>query len=124
MGHSGTVAAGAGVGPEDIAFDAEGRVYASMGDGKVMRFQPDGSQPEVFAETPTRPLGLRFDSDGNLIVCDGQLFSVAPDGTVTMLSDEAEGIPLNLANGLDIAADGTIYFTDSSIQFPRAEIMK
>ena len=118
------LAAGAGVGPEDIAFDAEGRVYASMGDGKVMRFQPDGSQPEVFAETPTRPLGLRFDAEGNLIVCDGQLFSIAPDGTVTMLSDEAEGVPLNLANGLDIAADGTIYFTDSSIQFPRAEIMK
>ena len=118
------LAAGAGVGPEDIAFDAEGRVYASMVDGKVMRFQPDGSQPEVFAETPMRPLGLRFDPEGNLIVCDGQLFSVAPDGTVTMLSDEAEGVPLNLANGLDIAADGTIYFTDSSIQFPRAEIMK
>ncbi len=113
------LAAGAGMGPEDIAFDAEGRMYASM-EGGIMRFQPDGSQPEVFARTPARPLGLRFDADGNLIVCDGQLFSVAPDGTVTMLSDDAEGGPITTANGLDIAKNGTIYFTDTT-SIPWAE---
>jgi sugar lactone lactonase YvrE len=107
------LADGAGMGPEDIAFDAEGRMYASM-EGGVMRFKLDGSQPEVFAQTPGRPLGLRFDADGNLIVCDGQLFSVAPDGTVKMLSDEAEGGPITKANGLDIAQDGTIYFADTT----------
>jgi len=42
-------------GHEDIAFDAEGRIYISTADG-IMRLQPDGSQLEVFAQTPTHPL--------------------------------------------------------------------
>lgn len=113
----------AAAGPEDIAFDAEGRIYTSTADG-IIRLQPDGSQMEVFAQTPTRPLGLRFDADGNLIVCDGELYSIAPDGTVTMLTGEVDGSPIILANGLDIADDGTIYFGDSFFHVSRAEVSK
>ena len=89
-------------GPEDIAFGADGRIYTSTADG-IIRLQPDGSQLEVFAQTPTRPLGLHFDADGNLITCDGELYSVAPDVTVTMLTGEVDGSPIIIANGLDIA---------------------
>src|ERR1041385_6599659 len=56
--------------PEDVALDAEGRIYAGFEDGRIMVLQPDGRQPRVFADTHGRPLGLIFDREGNLIVAD------------------------------------------------------
>jgi len=50
------------------------------------------------------------------------LMSIAPDGKTTVLSTEAEGVPFRCANDLDIAADGTIYFTDSSSRFPLTQL--
>jgi len=105
---------GAGVGPEGVAFDDPGWIYAGMADGRIMRFRPDGAGAQVFADTGGRPLGLRFDGAGNLIVCDAfkGVLSVSPDTTVTALITEVNGLPLKNADGLDIARDGTIYFTD------------
>jgi len=111
--------AGAGVGPEDVAIDSQSRIYSGMEDGRILRFQPDGSQPEVFADTGGRPLGLHFDAVGNLIVADADegLLSIAPDGSITVLSTEQNGVPFRLTDDVDIAADGTIYFSDASNKF-------
>jgi len=38
------------------------------------------------------------------------LMSIAPDGTSTVLSTGAEGVPFRCTNDLDVAGDGTIYF--------------
>src|SRR5947207_5417737 len=54
-----------GFAPEDVAIDTQDRIYCGADDGRIFRFQPDGSKPEVFASTKGRPLGLRFDRDGN-----------------------------------------------------------
>ncbi|MGA9998198.1 MAG: SMP-30/gluconolactonase/LRE family protein [Pyrinomonadaceae bacterium] len=109
-----------GVAPEDVALDGEGRIYTGLLDGRIMRLQADGSRPEVFADTHSRPLGLVFDKSGNLIVADADkgLLSIARDGSVTVLSTEAQGLPFHCTNDLDVAADGTIYFTDASYKFP------
>ena len=61
---------GEGHKPEDVALDAEGKIYAGFEDGRIMVLQPDGTQPRVFANTGGRPLGLIFDREGNLIVAD------------------------------------------------------
>ena len=109
------LAVGECVSPEDVVFDAEGRLYAGMADGRIMRFQSDGAQPEVFADTgeSRRPLGLKFDESGNLLACAGQLLSIAPDGSITVLSpEEVDGIPIQVANNVDTGADGTIYFSN------------
>lgn len=112
--------AGAGFGPEDVAVDAQGRIYGSMEDGRIVRFQADGSQPEVFADTGGRPLGLHFDAAGNLVVADAYegLLSISPDGSISVLSTEEGGVPFRLTDDVDIAADGTIYFSDASLKFP------
>ena len=117
---TGTHSPGAGFGPEDVAVDAAGRVYTGLDDGRIMRLQADGTEPEAFAKTYGRPLGLAFDPGGNLIVADAikGLLSVAHDGAVTVLATEADGVPFGCTNDLDIAADGTIYFTDASSKFP------
>ncbi len=111
---------GAGFALEGVAIDAEGRIYSGLEDGRVLRFEADGSRPFVFARTGGRPLGMQFDRDGNLIVADAYkgLLAIGRDGAVAVLSTEAQGVAIGCANDLDIAADGTIYFTDASTKFP------
>ena len=113
---------GGGYAPEDVALDAAGRIYGGTEDGRIMRLQPDGSHAEVFANTGGRPLGLVFDHAGNLIVADAikGLLSIAPNGSLVILSTTADGVPFRCANDLDVAADGTIYFTDASSKYPLA----
>jgi len=111
------LAVGEAAGAEDVAIDAQGRIYGGMADGRIIRYQPDGIQPEVLATIEEgRPLGLDFDPAGNLIIADAVkgLLSMAPDGTITVLSTEYDGVPYGLANDVDVAEDGTIYFSDSS----------
>jgi sugar lactone lactonase YvrE len=114
---------GIGVGPEDVAVDSQGRIYGGVEDGRILRFQPDGSQPEVFADTGGRPLGLHFDAASNLVVADAYkgLLSIAPDGSITALSTEQGGVAFGLADDVDIAADGTIFFSDATFKFSVTE---
>jgi sugar lactone lactonase YvrE len=109
-----------GFAPEDVALDAEERVYAGFDDGSIKRLTGDDGHWEDFSNTNGRPLGLAFDTGGNLIVADAikGLLSVARDGSVTVLTTTADGVPLGCTNDLDIASDGTIYFTDASSKFP------
>src|SRR5437879_3385610 len=50
------------------------------------------------------------------------LMSISPDKKATVLSTEAGGVPFKCTNDLDIAADGTIYFTDASSKFALTEL--
>lgn len=111
---------GNGYAPEDVAFDATGRIYAGLDDGRIIRLAADGTNPETFANTHGRPLGLAFDQEGNLIVADATkgLLSIARDGSIAVLTTEADGQAFGCTNDLDVAADGTIYFTDASSKFP------
>jgi sugar lactone lactonase YvrE len=111
---------GSGYAPEDVALDSENRIYAGFDDGRIIRLQADGSRPEVFSNTHGRPLGLVFDPSGNLIVADAikGLLSIGHDGSLTVLTTEADGVPFACPNDLDVAKDGTIYFTDASYKFP------
>lgn len=114
------ISLGEGFAPEDVAIDAENRIYAGMDDGRIVRVQANGTRPEVFADTTGRPLGLIFDSSGNLIVADAikGLLSISKDGSVHVLSTGADGVPFKCTNDLDVASDGTVYFTDASYKFP------
>ncbi len=109
-----------GIAPETIVVGPEGRLYTGLKDGRIVRFRPDGFGMEVFADTGGRANGLAFDSDGNLIVADSHkgLLSIDPAGEVEVLADGAEGQPFVFNDGLDIAADGTIWFTDATSRFP------
>lgn len=105
-------------GPEEIALDSRGRVYGGTQDGKILRLD-DHEQLEIFAQTKGRPLGLQFDRDGNLIVCDSikGLLSITPSGKITVLATSAGGVPFKFTDALDISREGIIYFTDASSKF-------
>ncbi len=103
-----------GHGPEDVAMDSSGYLYAGLENGTIIRTNPDGSEPTVFANTGGRPLGMEFDSTQQLIVADASkgLLSIDNQGFITVLADSYDGEPFTFADDLDIAADGTIYFSD------------
>jgi sugar lactone lactonase YvrE len=108
-----------GEGPEDVAVGPDGMVYTGLRDGRVMRLAPASGPPVTFARTSGRPLGLRFDRDGRLLIADSVrgLLSVGRDGTVARLAEEHGGVPFRLTDDLDVARDGTVYFTDASTRF-------
>lgn len=109
--------------PEDIAFDAEGRLYTGTQDGKIHRITFNGQggvqNVEVFAETGGFPLGLHFDRDGRLIaaVKSVGLMAIDRQGAAALLTDRAGDVPIRYADELDIASDGSIYFSDGSTKF-------
>jgi sugar lactone lactonase YvrE len=110
-----------GKGPEDVLIDSEGRIYTGLADGRILRIGPDGAGIETIADTGGRPLGLEFFGDDELLVCDalaGLLTVALAGGKVTTLATEALGRRLVFCNNAAVAADGSVYFTDSSRRFP------
>jgi sugar lactone lactonase YvrE len=113
---------GAESGPEHVVLGRDGKLYAAMASGKVVRMQPDGSGQEVVADTGGRVLGFDFDAGGQLIAADAMkgLLSVAPDGKVTVLTDQVAGDPIRYADAVVVARNGKIYFSDASRRFAPA----
>ncbi|HEX6201626.1 MAG TPA: SMP-30/gluconolactonase/LRE family protein [Thermoanaerobaculia bacterium] len=113
------LAAGRLRGPEDVAVDAAGRIIAGAEDGRLVRVTLEaggGERIDTLADTGGRPLGLDFAPDGHLIVADARrgLLAVSPQGGVRLLVHEAAGRPLGFADDVDVARDGTVYFSDAS----------
>jgi sugar lactone lactonase YvrE len=119
------IGVGAGVGPETVSVDAQGRIYAGYEDGRIARFAADGSRPETFAQTGGRPLGHRFDAAGNLIVADAVkgLLSISPDGKISTLATQHGGVPFGLTDDVEPGADGNYYFSDASSKFGLRDFM-
>ncbi|MEL0072643.1 MAG: SMP-30/gluconolactonase/LRE family protein [Rhodobiaceae bacterium] len=106
-----------GEGPEGIAFDAAGRLYTGLHDGRILRFDVAlQDAPEEMADTGGRPLGIEFDAKGNLIIADAEkgLLSMSPDGTLTVLTTHVNGRRMIFVDDVAIADDGKIYFSDAS----------
>lgn len=110
-------------GPEALTADSAGRLYTGTAEGNIVRFEPDGSNPVRWARTGGRPLGLAFAPDGSLVVADALkgLLSISPEGVVTTLATEADGIPIGYADDVDVAGDGRIFFSDASTRFPASQ---
>lgn len=107
-----------GAGAEDVLVDDRGHLYTGVDDGRVLRLTPDGRRLDVVAETGGRPLGLELHPDGRLVVCDagrGLLLVDRTDGAVEVLIPAGPG--LRVCNNAAVAADGTIYFSDSTSRF-------
>ena len=84
--------------------------------GKILKIDPTG-HVQVFFNAGSWCAGLHFDKHGNLIVLSHKqgLICISPNKKVTVLASEDEyGMPFLIPNGLDIADDGMIYFSNTS----------
>jgi sugar lactone lactonase YvrE len=137
-------------GAESLAFDARGQgPYTGVSDGRVLRWGGSAVGWTTFAHhanyrklamctvpvAPSeqteslcgRPLGLAFHrKSGDLYIADAYkgLMRVGADGgEAEVLATGAGGVPFNFVNGIDVdQATGDVYFTDSSVNYPRRYI--
>lgn len=113
---------GGEIGPEHVLVGPDNDVYVGVVSGRILRLSKDGAVNRVFADTGGRPLGMAFDSAGNLIVADALrgLLSISPAGEQTVLVGVGAGTPLSFPNAVAVASDGMIYVSDSSQRFTPA----
>ena len=111
-------------GPEATAIDARGRVVTGTRDGRILRLDPATGASSVLASTGGRSLGLAFDPSGRLVIADARrgLLALSPAGELTVLATGHAGAPFRILNDVDVAADGTIYFTETSTRFGMDEM--
>jgi sugar lactone lactonase YvrE len=109
-------------GPEHVVLAGDGKLYAAVASGNILRMNPDGSAQEVFANTGGRVLGFDFDAAGYLISADAfrGLLSISPSRRITVLADRVGSDPIRYADAVVVAANGRIYFSDASTRFAPA----
>lgn len=95
--------------------DSAGNVFfVDQPNDRIMEWSVDGKlstflQPSGYAN------GMCFDAQGNLIACadeHNQLWSIAPDKTVTVLVTNYQGKYLNGPNDVWVAPNGAMFITD------------
>lgn len=113
------IADGSLSGPEAIAFDAQGRLYSGLEDGRVVSMRSDGSDCRVLGNTGGRPLGLKVESEGSLLIADAKLglLRLGVDGQFKTLATSVDGIRLGFADDLDVDARGRVLLSDGSWKF-------
>lgn len=110
---------------EGPAWSSDRSVYfTDFWNDRILRFVLNGTRAEqggrleVFRTEGGRPVGMVFDLEGRLIVCEGEtgtsrrITRTGKDGSITVLADRYQGKRLNSPNDVDIDARGRIYFTD------------
>lgn len=146
-------------GPEAFAFDENGVLYSGLSDGRIVRVSTTDSEPwqpelVLFTGNPQqalpfpcgevntekicgRPLGMKFDQNGKLIVADAYFGLLRVDvekGTQRSLSKKPsrpkkskkrkrsleDTRAFGYTNALDISSSGLVYFTDSDKRYPRS----
>ena len=118
--------------PEDVILDRHDNLYAGSRHGDIMRFfPPDYEKMEVYAHIGGQPLGMAFDRKDNLYVCIGGmgLYRITPDRRIEKATDETnrsiysvnDDSRLRLADDLDIADDGRIFFSEATVRYEMHE---
>ncbi len=108
------------MGAEDVVVAPDGTVYTGTEDGALWALDPAGGSTRRVADTGGRPLGIELLDGGDLLVCDAArgLLRVSTDsGGVEVLVDRVAGRAMRFCNNAAVAADGTIWFSDSSLHF-------
>ena len=140
------------IAPEHFAFSADGFIYFSVHDGRIMRTKPsaDGTslgalETIVYTGNPTlvdrqhpcgseesesicgRPLGMTFNTAGKLIVADcyfGLLEVDVINKTKRVLLDSVDGQSFYFTNSVVIGPkSGKMYLTDSSSRWRRRDFI-
>jgi len=95
--------------------DARGNLFfTDQPNDRILERGADGKL-STFLQPAGRANGMMFDARGNLIACaeaKNELWSIAPDKTVTVLVPNFSGKLLNGPNDVWIAPGGALYFTD------------
>jgi ribose transport system permease protein len=133
LGHTQLIGLGKIESPEDVILDDEDNLYCGNRHGDIVRFfAPDYQRMEIYAHIGGQPLGMAFSKSGDLYVCVGGmgLYCVkyqtrqvekATDETGRSLLSVVDDSRLRLADDLDIAPDGRIFFSEATVRYEMHE---
>jgi len=103
--------------PEGVAIHPDGSIWCGGEKGQIYRVEPDGSSFEQVATTGGFCLGLAFDAEANLFICDlGRRAVMRMDGRTAQVDTFSEGVPehrFRVPNFLVFDAAGSLYVSDS-----------
>ena len=103
-------------GPEAPAADRDGNVFfTELSKNRIVKWNAADGKFSEWLTPSGLAKGLYFDKAGNLLataVEKGELWSIAPDKTVTVLATNFGGKQFNGPKDLWISPDGGVYFTD------------
>jgi sugar lactone lactonase YvrE len=106
-----------------VAVDSRGRLLTGLADGRIVRVDPAGGV-QTIVNTGGRPLGLELDRDDSLVVGDAERgllrVRLGEPASVEVLCDSVQGRKLRFCSCPAIAADGTVYFSQSSQRYDLA----
>jgi gluconolactonase len=95
--------------------DAEGNVFfTDQPTNRILKWSGKEGL-STFLQPAGRANGMYFAPEGNLIACAderNELWSIAPDGTISVILDRYNDKPLNGPNDVWVRPDGGMYFTD------------
>ena len=91
--------------------------FVDQNNNKILKWDVTAKALSTFLSPSGRANGQYFDAKGNLIACAderNELWSIAPDGTHTVLISPSgyQGKPLDGPNDVWVRPDGGIYVTD------------
>jgi sugar lactone lactonase YvrE len=103
--------------PEGLAFDREGRLYCGGERGQIFRITLEDRILEQVVDTGGFCLGMAFNAEGDLFICDSRhaaVFRFRPEtGKLELFAKEAEGRRLRIPNYPAFDAQGRLYVSDS-----------
>ena len=95
--------------------DRAGNVFfTDQPNNRIMKWSVDGKL-STFLQPAGRANGMYFDAKGHLLACADEhtaLWSIAPDGSHTVLASRFDGKPFNGPNDVWESPGGMIYVTD------------
>lgn len=110
---------GEGVFTEGPTPGPDGTIYFSDIGNRIMKYDPKTGKTTTFRDPSGRSNGLKFDTLGRLIACEGastgggrRLSITDKDGSIRVLTDNYKGKKYNSPNDLTLDAKGRVYFTD------------
>ena len=107
---------------EGPAADRSGNIYfTDQPNDRIVKWDAAKGTFEDWMKPAGRANGMFFDAKGQLIACadeKNQLWSIAPDRTVTVLVKDFGGHLLNGPNDVWIRPDNGLYFTDPFYKRP------
>ena len=99
-------------------------LFTDIPNNAIVKWTPDtAGKTEIFRQPSGNANGIMFNGAGQLLACEhsNRRVSQTVFGQVITLADKFEGKRLNSPNDLDIASDGSLYFTDPIYGLPRPQ---
>ncbi len=95
--------------------DARCLIWSDIPNNRMLRWNEESGEVSVYRSPSKHSNGNTRDRQGRLVTCEHtgrRVTRTEHDGSITVLMDSFEGMPLNSPNDVVVHSDGSVWFTD------------